>query len=685
MSRLFLSLPLLLAVACGDKDDGDTSPPGPEDTGVDVTECDRDVDADCDGVRDEDDCDPDDAFVYPGATELPYDGKDNDCAGDGDLTDVDSDGYDGVNGGGDDCNDSNPTIHPGAKDECYDGIDQDCDGIPADPDSDTTDCDGDGFIGIGTEATDCNDEDPTINPDATEIWYDGVDQDCTGVYSSDYDADDDGEDAMGFESEGIDGTDCDDTDPTVNGDADEIWDGQDNNCDDIDDVMTIYDADYDWFANTSSADGWFGYKVLALQDYDDDGIVEFGVGGPTSGEDGGQAGWFQIFSIADGDGVPSSAARARVYNANDGSWFGWDAALMSDYDGDGFNEVAIGSPLANSGTGAVFLMGGADIAAGGELSQGKSEVTYSGVTYAGFTVDNVGDLNGDGYDELSTTASDYYISLGYMIALDGAIWDVKDAMDAGDTDVSASDALATFASLSGRTGGELVTGSDYDGDGLDDVLVTVNVSGGGAVVQLPGADLTGGAAIDVAEYDKIAGSEGQYVGAQAASMGDLDGDGIDDYALGAPGYDGSGTDVGAVFIMLGTPALESSGASSAAHAILTGTEDGGMLSVTVDEAGDADGDSLDDLIVATSGLLTSGFTPSAYLVPGSTFVDGGTVVVTDEAPARFTSRTQDDWFGLSGILFDVDLDGDLDAVVGGPNNNAVGMATMYLNRLGEVE
>ena len=685
MSRLFLSLPLLLAVACGDKDDGDTSPPGPEDTGVDVTECDRDVDADCDGVADEDDCDPDDPFVYPGATELPYDGKDNDCAGDGDLTDVDSDGYDGVNGGGDDCNDSNPTIHPGAKDECYDGIDQDCDGIPADPDSDTTDCDGDGFIGIGTEATDCNDEDPTINPDATEIWYDGVDQDCTGVYSSDYDADDDGEDAMGYESEGIDGTDCDDTDPTVNGEADELWDGQDNNCDDVDDVMTIYDADYDWFANTSSADGWFGYKVLALQDYDGDGIVEFGVGGPKSGEDAGQAGWFQIFSTADGDGVPADSARTRVYNGTDGSWFGWDAALMGDYDGDGFFEVAIGSPLGDGGNGAVYLMEGADLAVAGEVAQGKAAVTYSGLTYAGFTVDNVGDLNGDGYPELSTTTTDYYISLGYMIPLDGAIWDVKDALDNGETDVTASGAIATFASLSGRTGGELVTGSDYDGDGMDDVLVTVNVDAGGAVVQISGADLTGGVAIDVADYDKVAGSEGEYLGAQAASMGDIDGDGIDDYALAAPGYDGSGTDVGAVFIMLGSPTLESGGASSVAHATLKGSENSGKLSLTVDEAGDADGDSVDDLIVATSAVFSSGFTPSAYFVPGSAYVDGGTVVVTDEATAVFTSRTQDDWFGLSGILFDVDLDGDLDAVVGGPKNNDVGMATMYINRLGEVE
>ena len=43
------------------------------------------------------DCDDNDATTYPGADEV-CDGKDNDCAGDGDLNDVDGDGYIGMNG-----------------------------------------------------------------------------------------------------------------------------------------------------------------------------------------------------------------------------------------------------------------------------------------------------------------------------------------------------------------------------------------------------------------------------------------------------------------------------------------------------------------------------------------------------------------------------------------------------------
>ena len=45
---------------------------------------------------------------------------------------------------------------------------------------------------------------PNRNSSATEIWYDGVDQDCSG--GSDFDQDSDGED-----SDQYGGADCDDT------------------------------------------------------------------------------------------------------------------------------------------------------------------------------------------------------------------------------------------------------------------------------------------------------------------------------------------------------------------------------------------------------------------------------------------------------------------------------------------
>ncbi len=74
---------------------------------------------------------------------------------------------------------------------------------------------GDGHARLdGTFGEDCDDLDPAVLPGATEIYYDGTDQDCDGA--SDFDQDGDGHDA--YDPPGLDGgrgPDCDDSDPDV--------------------------------------------------------------------------------------------------------------------------------------------------------------------------------------------------------------------------------------------------------------------------------------------------------------------------------------------------------------------------------------------------------------------------------------------------------------------------------------
>lgn len=90
-----------------------------------VTCYDRDADGvtTCGG-----DCNDDDRSVHPGATEVPYDGVDQDCSG-ADLTDVDADGYAAETAGGLDCDDANSNVHPGAVEIDGDFIDNNCDGV----------------------------------------------------------------------------------------------------------------------------------------------------------------------------------------------------------------------------------------------------------------------------------------------------------------------------------------------------------------------------------------------------------------------------------------------------------------------------------------------------------------------------------------------------------------------------
>ena len=179
---------------------------GMDDDGDGVKDCsDSDclIDQDKDGYNaapcggDLDDTDP---TVNPGAPEICGDGKDNDCDGhtdcdDSDCTvDQDHDGYYGPPCGND-CNDTDASIHPGAAEVCN-GIDDDCDNQT---DEDLTggryyrDSDGDGYgdlsaykdtscvttlpTGYVVDSTDCNDDDASIHPGATESCN-GKDDNC---------------------------------------------------------------------------------------------------------------------------------------------------------------------------------------------------------------------------------------------------------------------------------------------------------------------------------------------------------------------------------------------------------------------------------------------------------------------------------------------------------------------------
>ncbi len=148
------------------------------------------------------------------------------------LDDADGDGYTESSG---DCDDEDATVSPDAEEIWYDGVDQDCDG------GSDYDSDGDGF----DSDIDCDDGDSSVNPDAEETWYDGVDQDCDGL--SDNDADGDGFDI---------GRDCNDGDASIHPDAEETYyDGVDSNCESADE----YDADGDgWSISGGGISGTAG-------------------------------------------------------------------------------------------------------------------------------------------------------------------------------------------------------------------------------------------------------------------------------------------------------------------------------------------------------------------------------------------------------------------------------------------
>jgi hypothetical protein len=246
------------------------------------------------------DCDDTDATVNPGATEV-CDGRDEDCDGvvdDGVTTtfyaDIDQDGYGDDNATmqactapaghiatGGDCDDTDATVNPGATEVC-DGRDEDCDGVVDDGVTTTfyADIDQDGYgddnattqactAPAGHVATggDCNDNDATVNPGATEVC-DGRDEDCDGVvddgvtttFYADTDQDGYGDAAVtqqactapaGYVANS---TDCDDGNAAINPGATEVCNDIDDDCNgSIDEglqTQTYYaDSDGDGFGD----------------------------------------------------------------------------------------------------------------------------------------------------------------------------------------------------------------------------------------------------------------------------------------------------------------------------------------------------------------------------------------------------------------------------------------------------
>ena len=161
------------------------------------------------------------------------------------VADADGDGFSEV----EDCDDNNAAVYPGATDNVGDDIDQNCDNL------DGVDADTDGIASVTSGGEDCNDNDVSEEASALQTFYQDADGDGFGNANL---PEEGCEIASGMVENGDD---CDDSNAEISPDASEICDERDNDCDgridDEDDALegglTFYgDTDGDGFGDASN-------------------------------------------------------------------------------------------------------------------------------------------------------------------------------------------------------------------------------------------------------------------------------------------------------------------------------------------------------------------------------------------------------------------------------------------------
>lgn len=274
-----------------------------------------------------------------------------------------------------------------------------------------------------------------------------------------------------------------------------------------------------------------GYAVGAAGDIDRDGFADFMVGMHLADAPRADTGIARVYSGRDGHVIYD--LRGELEGDHFGAWVG----EVGDVDRDGWPDVMVGAPWADIG----FLKSGSAYVFSGRTGarlwvfHGEGGGHEFGTSFA-----KCGDIDGDGYADLWIAEPEHK----------------RFGDDTGSAKLISGRTGLLLQQFFGTGGyqyfGLTLGAGDIDGDGRTDLIASAfledtGAANGGAIFVYSGADYT-------RIFAAYGTASAQQLGRGVTFVGDMNGDGLGDFAAGIPNYFGSGADSGGVRAYCGAPA-----------------------------------------------------------------------------------------------------------------------------------
>lgn len=363
------------------------------------------------------------------------------------------------------------------------------------------------------------------------------------------------------------------------------------------------------------------------------------------------------------------------------------AAISSagDFNGDGIDDLIIGASGAepnsiNSGASYLFFGSSEPMAASIDLSSlnGQNGFALNGADtdFAGVDVSGAGDFNHDGFDDVIIGAPGRN-SVGASYIIFGNSDMITSNFELSSLS-SSNGILLNGVSVADSAGRAVSDAGDVNGDGISDVIIgafraNTNANNSGASYVVFGSSEGLLASIDLSGLNGSNGftlngiSTRDYSGISVGKAGDFNGDGFDDFIIGAIGANPNGVISGATYLVFGSAGSMSSSLELSDLNGINGFAINGSMAYSygsvVSSAGDINADGLSDIMISSAGANPNGGNSGAvHIVFGS----------NNAMPASIELSSLDgtDGFVLNGVA-PGDVTGSSLSLAGDVNGNGV--------------